>query len=176
MFTRSIPPAIAAVCLIAGFSLVAQQPTSTAAASAPDAQLRVLAPHHDPVTLSGTDLKAMPHMTVIIHNSHTKVHETYSGVRVSDLLAKVGTPLGNDLRGKALAQYIVATGSDGYQTVLALGEVDPTFHPGEVLVVDTMGGKPLDTHSGPLQLVVTEDKRPARSVRNLVQIELKAVQ
>lgn len=115
-------------------------------------------------------------MTVIIHNSHTKVHETYSGVRVSDLLAKVGTPLGNDLRGKALAQYIVATGSDGYQTVLALGEVDPTFHPGEVLVVDTMGGKPLDTHSGPLQLVVTEDKRPARSVRNLVQIELKAVQ
>lgn len=37
-----------------------------------------------------------------------------------------------------------------------------------------MNGKRLDEHSGPLQLVVTEDKRPARSVRNLTTIELKA--
>ena len=176
MFTRSIPSFIAAVCLIAGVSLVAQQPASTPAASAPDMPLRVLAPHHDPVTLTAANLKAMPHMTVIIHNTHTNVHETYSGARVANLLAKVGTPLGDDLRGKALAQYIVATGSDGYQTVVALGEVDPAFHPGEVLVVDTMDGKPLDAHSGPLQLVVTEDKYAARSVRNLVQIELKSVQ
>jgi DMSO/TMAO reductase YedYZ molybdopterin-dependent catalytic subunit len=117
----------------------------------------------------------MPHLSVTIHNSHSNADQMYSGVRVADLLSKVGAPLGNDLRGKALAQYIVAAGSDGYQTVLALGEVDPGFHPGEVLVADTMDGKPLDAHSGPLKLVVTEDKHPARSVRNLVQIELKTV-
>ena len=108
-----------------------------------------------------------------IHNSHTNADETYSGVRLSDLLAKIGAPLGGELRGKALANYIVATGSDGYKAVLALGEVDPSFHPGEVLVADTMDGKPLDAHSGPFKLVVSEDKRPARSVRNLVSIELK---
>jgi DMSO/TMAO reductase YedYZ molybdopterin-dependent catalytic subunit len=85
-------------------------------------------------------------------------------------------PLGSELRGKALANYVVATGSDGYQATLALGEIDPTFHPGEVLVADTMDGKPLDAHSGPLKLVVTEDKRPARSVRNLTAIELKSAQ
>jgi hypothetical protein len=175
MFTRSIS-LITTVYLIAAIGLVAQQPASTPVASAQVAQLRVLAPHHDPVILTVTHLKAMPHTTVIIHNTHANVHETYSGIRLADLLAKVGAPLGNDLRGKALAQYIVATGSDGYQTVLALGEVDPAFHPGEVLVVDTMDGKSLDTHSGPLQLVVTEDKHPARSVRNLIQIELKVVQ
>jgi len=90
-----------------------------------------------------------------------------------DLLTKVGAPLGNDLRGKALANYIVATGSDGYQAVIALGEVDPGFHPGEVLVADSMNGKPLDEHNGPFKLVVTEDKRPARSVRKLTTIELK---
>jgi hypothetical protein len=38
-----------------------------------------------------------------------------------------------------------------------------------------MDGKPLDAHSGPFKLVVSEDKRPARSVRNLVSIELKEV-
>jgi|ERR1700722_8388828 len=130
---------------------------------------------HNPVVLSASELKAVPHISVTIHNSHTNADEAYSGVRVSDLLVKLGAPLGNQLRGKALAAYVVATGSDGYKVVLALGEVDPSFHPGEVLVADTMDGKPLDAHSGPFKLVVTEDKRPARSVRNLISIELKEV-
>jgi DMSO/TMAO reductase YedYZ molybdopterin-dependent catalytic subunit len=60
--------------------------------------------------------------------------------------------------------------------VLALAEVDPAFHSGEVIVADEMNGKPLDAHSGPFKLIVTEDKRPARSVRNLVSIELKSAQ
>jgi hypothetical protein len=130
---------------------------------------------HQPVVLSVNELKAVPHISVTIHNSHTNMDEAYSGVRLSDLLAKLGAPLGDQLRGKALSAYVVATGSDGYKAVLALGEVDPSFHPGEVLVADTMNGKPLDAHSGPFKLVVTEDKRPARSVRNLVSIELKSV-
>ena len=75
--------------------------------------------------------------------------------------------------GSTLSDYIVATGSDGYKAVLALAEVDPEFHPGEVLVADQMDDKPLDAKTGPLRLVVTEDKRPARSVHNLVSIEVK---
>jgi DMSO/TMAO reductase YedYZ molybdopterin-dependent catalytic subunit len=118
----------------------------------------------------------MPHITVTIHNSHTNADETYSGVRLADLLAKLGAPLGKDLRGEALSAYVVAHGSDGYEAVLALAEVDPSFHPGEVLIADLTDGKPLDAHSGPFRLVVTEDKRPARSVRNLVSIELKSAQ
>ena len=74
----------------------------------------------------------------------------------------------------ALSSYIVATGSDGYVAVIALAEVDPSFHSGEVIVADTMNGQPLDAKSGPFKLVVTEDKRPARWVRNLVSIELKS--
>ena len=130
-------------------------------------------PYHDPFRFSFSDLRAMPHITAIIHNTHTNVEETYSGVRLADLLGKVGAPLGDELRGEALTHYIVATGADGYQVVLSLGEVDPAFHPGEVVVADTMNGKPLETQSGPLKLIVTEDKRPARSVRNLSYIELK---
>ena len=139
-----------------------------------EAELRLVAPQHDPIILKLADLKAMPHLTITIHNSPSNADESYSGVRLSDLMAKLGAPLGGSLRGKALAHYIVANGSDGYQTVLAIAEVDPEFHPGEVLVADAMDGKALDAHSGPLKLVVTEDKLPARSVRNLVPIELKA--
>jgi len=99
---------------------------------------------HKSVVLSAAELKAIPHISVTIHNPHTNAEEVYSGIRLSDLLAKMGAPLGSELRGRALANYIVATGSDGYQAVLALAEVDPSFHPGEVLVADTLNGKPLN--------------------------------
>ena len=133
-------------------------------------------PYHGALAFSSADLKALPHVAVTLHNPHSNADETYSGVRLADLLGKAGAPLGSELRGEALGDYIVATGADGYRAVFALAEVDPSFHPGEVLVADAMNGKSLDAHTGPFRLVVTEDKRPARAVRNLATIELKSVQ
>jgi DMSO/TMAO reductase YedYZ molybdopterin-dependent catalytic subunit len=123
--------------------------------------------------LTETDLQALPQKTVTFHNAHTKTDETYTGVPLTDLLAKYGAPTGDKLHGKALAEYIVATGADGYKAVLALAETDPAFHPGDVLVADTLDGKPIGDKDGPFRLIVTEDKRPARSVHNLVSIELR---
>jgi DMSO/TMAO reductase YedYZ molybdopterin-dependent catalytic subunit len=120
-------------------------------------------------------LKDYPHQTVTIFDHHTNANETYSGVPLMDLLAKLGVPHGKELMGKALAQYIVATGADGYRSVVALAEIDPEFHPGLVLVADAMDGKPLGS-AGPFRLVVTEDKRPARSVRNLISIDVKTAE
>jgi hypothetical protein len=148
-------------------------PVEVVAASSKADLVLLASPYHAPTGLSLAQLKALPHISVTVHNSHANADETYSGVRLADILTPVGAPLGKELHGIALVSYLVATGSDGYQAVFALAEVDPSFHPGEVLVADTMNGKPLDAHSGPLKLVVTEDKRPARSVRNLTTIELK---
>jgi len=128
------------------------------------------------VSVSSEDLRARPHETITIHDPHTNQDETYSGVLLIELLKQVGVPTGHDVRGKALSQYIVATGSDGYKAVLALAEVEPDFHPGEVIVADALDGKPLDAKTGPFRLVVSEDKRPARSVRNLVSIEMESAQ
>ena len=175
MPAKRLSSALLVAFVVATLSLAGQQSAPATSATEKN-ELLIEARGHDPVHLAIGDLKTMPRLTITIHNSHTNADETYSGVRVADLLTKVGAPLGNDLRGKALANYIVATGSDGYQAVIALGEVDPAFHPGEVLVADSMNAKPLDEHNGPLKLVVSEDKRPARSVRNLTTIELRSVQ
>jgi hypothetical protein len=138
-------------------------------------ELRVSAyTKHEDLKLKVADLRAMPRTTVTVHNEHSKTDETYVGVRVADVLTKMGAPLGKDLRGAALSGYLVATGSDGYVAVIALAEADPSFHSGEVIIADTMNGQPLDPNSGPFKLVVTEDKRPARWVRNLVSMELKS--
>ena len=121
-------------------------------------------------------LREYPQQTVTIFDHHTNKKETYAGVPLVDLLGKLGVKHGKDLMGKALAQYVVATGSDGDVSVVALGEVDPEFHPGTVLVADAIDGKPLDAKTGPFRLVVSEDKRPARSVRNLVRLEVRTAE
>ncbi len=123
--------------------------------------------------LTGDALKAMPHQTVTVENGHTHAMETYSGVPLVTLLQTVGAPVGTDVHGKALSEYVVATGSDGYQAVLALAEAEPDFHPGQILVADELGGKALDVTQGPFKLVVSQDKRPARSIHSLVKLELK---
>jgi hypothetical protein len=132
--------------------------------------------YHAAVTLTLSDFKAKPHVTVTIHNPHSNADETYSGVPLASLFIDLGAPLSKDLHGAALAAYLVATGSDNYRAVFALAEIDPSFHPGDVIVADTMNGKPLDEESGPFRLVITEDKRPARCVRNLVSIDLKSAE
>jgi hypothetical protein len=163
------PQTVAAVLSLAPTGSPVVLPTS-----AKDSLTLLASPYHIPMGISAADLKAMPHITLTMHNPHTNAGETYSGVRLADLLSKMNASLGSELHGEPLASYIVATGSDGYEAVLALAEVDPTFHPGEVIVADTMNRQPLDAHNGPFKLVVSEDKRPARAVRNLTTIELKS--
>jgi hypothetical protein len=154
--------------------VLAQQAPAASSTPAKD-ELRISAPaYHEDIMLKVADSKAMPRTTVNVHNEHSKADEIYVGVRLADVLTKMGAPLGKDLRGAALRGYLVATGSDGYAAVIALAEVDPSFHSGEVIVADTMNGQALDAKSGPFKLVVTEDKRPARWVRNLISIELKS--
>ncbi len=147
-------------------------PASKSPAANPAESLVLKAAGHAPVTLSPADFRALPHVSITVHNGHTDAAETYSGVPLASLLEKLNAPLGKELRGQAMTNYVVATGSDGYAVVLSLAEVDPSFHAGEVLVVDSRDGQPLGKN-GPFQLIVSNDKRPARWVHNLVSITLQ---
>jgi hypothetical protein len=127
---------------------------------------------HAPVTFSAAEFHALPHITITVRNGHTNATENYSGVPLAALLEKVDAPVGKELHREAMTSYVVATGSDGYSVVLSLAEVDPSFHEGQVLVADARDGQALGK-SGPFQLIVSEDKRPARWVHNLVSIALR---
>jgi len=129
--------------------------------------------YHAPVVLSPAEFRALPHVSATVHNPHTDAEETYSGVPLATLLAMINAPIGKELHGEALATYLVATGTDGYSAVLSLAEADPSFHGGQILVADTRDGQPLGK-SGPFQMIVSEDKRPARWVHNLAAIALQS--
>jgi len=118
-------------------------------------------------------LAPLSRTTVTVHNEHTKADETYAGVPLISLL----TPLGvsDKPHGKDLRLYVVAVGSDGYEAVYSVGEVTPDIHDATVIVADAENGKPL-VSDGPLKLIDTRDKRPARWVRNPVAIKVLAAQ
>jgi hypothetical protein len=142
----------------------------------PHDSLSLFSSWHRSVTLSRDEFKSLPHITVTVDNVQANTQETYSGVNISDLFTKWNAPFGGELRGKVMLHYVRATGSDNYQVVFSLAEIDPAFHSGEIIVADQRNGQPLDAKSGPFKLVATEDKRPARWVRNLVSLELKSAE
>jgi len=123
--------------------------------------------------ISQSEFQKMPHQTLTVTNPHTKQQEKYEGVPLRALLDQVAVPAGEKLRGPEMRNYIVVSAKDGYKVVLALVEIDPMFQQNQVLVADTLDGKPLDDKHGPLQLVVPEDQRPARWVRMISKISVR---
>ena len=93
------------------------------------------------LTLTADDLAKMPRSTV--RTTNNGMETVYEGVWLHEVLKKAGVPQGSELRGKALAGYVLAEAQDGYQVVFSLGELDPAFIDNEILLADTANGKPL---------------------------------
>ena len=128
-----------------------------------------------PLTLKAEDLASMPRETVSVDDQDgTKVQ--YEGVPLREVLTRAGAPMGKQLRGKALASYVVAKARDGYQVVFGLGELDAGFGNAQIIVADKRDGKPLFGYQGPFRLVCPSDHAGARSVRMLETLEVVRLQ
>ncbi len=141
--------------------------------SAPSTSLLVQAGDKT-LTLSAADLQAMPHETVIVVNGHSQKNESYSGVTMETLLAKLGMPFIIPNEHTLVRSYLVAQGTDGYAVVVSVYEVLPAVHGGSAIVADTLDGKPLG-EDGAFKLVLSSDRRPQRWVRNLTSLRLETV-
>jgi hypothetical protein len=104
------------------------------------------------------------------------IRTRHEGVLMRDVLVKAGVPMGEALRGKALARVVIATARDGYQVAYAIAEIDAAFNDHVMLIADSRDGKPLLADTGPLQVVVPQDKRAARWIRQLVTLEVRQLQ
>jgi hypothetical protein len=118
-------------------------------------------------------LAGLPHVTVTVRNEHTKADETYTGVPLIALLSQLG--VSEHPRGKDLRLYVVAEGADLYEVVYSSGEITPDVSNSTVIVADTENGKPL-AGDGPLKMIASGEKRPARWVRNLAAIKVFAAE
>jgi DMSO/TMAO reductase YedYZ molybdopterin-dependent catalytic subunit len=139
--------------------------------SAQEPRLAVTGDVPTPLALSASDLAAMPREHAEV-TEQDGVKTTYEGVALQEILKKAGIPFGRQMRGKALAGYVLAEAKDGYAVAFSLGELDPDLGGTRVIVADKRDGKPLFEYQGPVRLVIPADKEGARSVRMLEKLEV----
>ena len=124
------------------------------------------------VSFTAADFQLLAHTDLTAFDPHQKMEHRYSGVPMRDLLARVGAPLGDSLRGPALRLAVVVRAKDGYATLYALAEFDENFSDRTLLLADSEDGKPLGEGAGPLRVVAFGDKRAARWARMVKSIEV----
>jgi len=118
------------------------------------------------------DIAKMPHSEQKVMDHHTNKERTYSCVPLAPVLAAAGVPQKEALRGPLMSLILVANAKDNYRAVFALAELDEGTGSTVAFVCDAESGKPLVEADAPLKLLVTTDKRPARSVRMLTGITI----
>jgi hypothetical protein len=111
----------------------------------------------------------MPVLTesVSFGTDHGPLKATFSGPLLWTVLKSAGAA-GGKMSKAVVREYALVTGSDGYQAVLALGEVSPAFENKDVILATTMNGQALG--AGHDRLVVPGEQRGGRSVRDVVSI------
>jgi DMSO/TMAO reductase YedYZ molybdopterin-dependent catalytic subunit len=162
---------LTALIMVLGRPGVPAQEPPKASAAVSKTIVTVKGDSERPLELTAEEFAKLPRQTV-----HAKDHDgkeaDYEGVALVDLLKAAGVKLGPDLRGKALASYLVVEASDGYRAVFALPELDPGFSDRVILLADRRDKKPLDDRHGPVQIVVPGEKKHARWVRQVVALKI----
>jgi DMSO/TMAO reductase YedYZ molybdopterin-dependent catalytic subunit len=148
-------------------------PITPAPAQEPQASLRVVGLKGQTRLLSAQDLRSMPQATIAARAGRDS--GSFSGVALAAILERVGVPLGDSLRGAALASYVLIEARDGYRVVFALPELSGAFTDRVILLAHSRDGQPLPPAEGPFRVVVPGEKRLARWIRQVTSIQVVAL-
>ena len=128
-----------------------------------------------PASYDQSTLSALPATTESV--SYTAagqaVSGSFTGLPLWTLLTDAGLLTDPAIKNDELRDYVLATGSDGYEAAFSLGELDPRFGGGGSadLVAYAEAGLPLAT-DGFARLVVPGDAAGGRYVSNLVSLQV----
>lgn len=125
--------------------------------------------------LSRADIESLPHVKVTA-SGHSSASVTFEGVMLKSVLEKAGVTFGESMKGKRLTSCLLVEGADGYRVVIALPEMDPAFTDKQTVLVFLRDGKPLGEKEGPYRVVIPNEKRMARWVRQVTTLRIVAVQ
>jgi hypothetical protein len=146
--------------------------------STADLQCQQLTVQTDPgkqVVLNRADLEALPHVKVTV-SEHSSGPVNFEGVALKSVLEKAGVGFGESMKGKRLTSCLLVEAADGYRAVIALPELDPAFTDRQTLLAFLRDGKPLGETEGPYRIVIPDEKRMARWVRQVTKLRIVDVQ
>ncbi|PSD44278.1 molybdopterin-binding protein [Elizabethkingia anophelis] len=134
----------------------------SSAFSQSDFKLKVSGDVLHPLEFTLSDLSKLKHKNASLKDKDGNTH-IYSGVALQDILLKAGVPSGKELHGENLSKYLLVKCTDGYQVLFSLAELDPSIADKNIIIADSVDGKPLPDAKGPLRIVAEGEKKPARS-------------
>ncbi len=123
------------------------------------------------------NLSPIATQAVTYTSAGTVVSDTYTGVSLYNVLGDAGGVTVTTAKNDILSKYVIATGSDGYQAVFSLGEIDPAFGAQPVMVAyaDTNGQLGPDGSDGLARMVVPGDHAGGRYVSGLIDLQVKGL-
>ena|ERR1700761_2176028 len=124
-----------------------------------------------PLNLTHEEFAQMK-QTEVVRKDRDGNNHTYSGVVLAAILQKAGVTLGKDLRGENLTKYVLCEASDGYMVTFALAELDADFTDRQIILADKIDGKPLAAGDGPFRIIVQDEKKPARCMKQVTAIKI----
>ena len=122
------------------------------------------------VKINAADLAKLKRQTIKT-SDHGKA-AVFEGFALVEVLKLAGFEFGDALRGKRLANFLLVEAADNYRAVFALPELDPAFTDKIVLLADKRDGAPLAKTEGQLRLVVPDEKKAARWVRQVTKLRI----
>lgn len=125
--------------------------------------------------LSLADLAQLPRRELRA-KEHDGSEHNYVGVALAEVLRPAGVQFGDKLRGENLAMFLVVQAADRYRAVFALPELDPAFTDTQIILAYSRDGKPLSEKDGPVRIVVPNEKRQGRWVRQVVALTIRRAQ
>jgi hypothetical protein len=124
--------------------------------------------------LTPAEIEALPRIK--IRTSASGLSATFEGVLLRAVLEKAGIGLGETLKGKRMASCLLVEAADGYRVVIALPEIDQAFSDKQVVLAFLKDGKRLDDKEGPYRIVIPDEKRMARWVKQVRTLKIVDVQ
>ena len=125
-----------------------------------------------PITLNRNDLAKMRRSTVS-RKDHDGKTNAYSGVALQEILEMAGATMGKQLHGENLTKYLLVKCADGYEILFSLAELDSSFTDRMVILADKINGNLLPVDKGPFQLIVGDEKKPARSSFQVTELVVR---
>ena len=159
---------ITLVTFVSLFTALASQAQTTGK----EASVKISGEVTNPLELKLADLQQYPQTEVMRKDRDGKDH-TYSGVVLSAILQKAGATLGKELRGENLTKYILVEASDGYQVIFTLAELDKDFTDRTIILANKIDGQPLAAGDGPFRIIVKDEKKPARCIKQVTAIKVQ---
>lgn len=125
----------------------------------------------EPLTLSLSDLRAMPRVMVKSAEKGGSV-ASFEGVSLYDVVISAKPKLSAHCCSNEVNMVVIVKAADNYQAAFSLPELDPKFGAHKILIADERNGQPLDPKKGPLEIIVPDDKVYSRWVRQANFIEV----